>query len=158
WVDDTTSGKSPVLRNAKVIGTSWTPTTPLTPGDTYRWWVRGLTNSGVSSSWSSATVFTLTRLPTPVLVSPTGSTLEVSPVFNWNAVTGATHYYLWVQDVASGAVVVQNQNVTDVTYTAPALTPRHSFKWWVRASNDTGDYSAWSTPLTFTIQAPAAPT
>ena len=100
----------------------WAPTTALTPGHTYRWWVRGLSNSNVSSSWSSATVFTVSLLPTPGLVSPTGSTTQIGVTFTWNGVGSASHYYLWVQDAASGKLIVQNPNVTDTTYGPVTLT------------------------------------
>jgi hypothetical protein len=157
WVDDTTSGQSQVLRNTNVTATSWTPTTALTPGHAYLWWVRGLTNSGASSSWSSPTAFNVALLPTPVLVGPTGGSTQLSVTFTWNAVASATHYYLWVQDAASGAIVVQNQNITSPSYGPTAFTVGHSYDWWVRAFNDASVYSAWSAPLVFSIQPPPAP-
>jgi hypothetical protein len=53
WVDDLTTGQSAVIRNQDIVGTSWTPTTHLTAGDKYRWWVRAVTSANMDSAWSS---------------------------------------------------------------------------------------------------------
>ena len=62
----------------------------VTFGHTYRWWVRGVATSGAASAWSSASDFTLTLLPTPVLVGPSGGIVTPTTTFTWHPVAGAT--------------------------------------------------------------------
>ena len=50
WVNDATTGKSQVLRNLNATGTSWTPAQALSPGHSYRWWVRALDSAGIVMS------------------------------------------------------------------------------------------------------------
>lgn len=103
----------------------------------------------------------------PTLVSPSGSTSDTTPTYTWNAVSGATHYQLWVN---RGSTTVHN-----VEYTASAtlcssgtgtcfLTPTTalssgSHTWWVRAKNSAG-YGPWSQGMSFTVgtTAPGQPT
>ncbi len=56
WVNELTSGKSQVLRNAHILGTSLTGS--LTTGHGYQWWVRALSNNGDYSMWSNPLTFT----------------------------------------------------------------------------------------------------
>jgi len=52
-VKNITDASQPVVINVKnIAGTSYTATTTLTPGKTYRWWVRGLDASGNGLPWS----------------------------------------------------------------------------------------------------------
>jgi hypothetical protein len=55
WVNDLTTGKSQVLRNAHIVGTSLTGS--LTGGHKYQWWVRALANNGDESYWSNPLTF-----------------------------------------------------------------------------------------------------
>src|SRR5262249_48468137 len=70
WVSDLTTGASPIARNTNVTVTSWTVFRPLNPDDTYEWWVRGISATGVRGPWSDGIVFTVTSLPAPALLSP----------------------------------------------------------------------------------------
>ncbi|MFO0977216.1 MAG: ubiquitin-activating E1 FCCH domain-containing protein [Planctomycetaceae bacterium] len=52
-VKNITDASQPVVINVKnIAGTSYTATTTLTPGKTYRWWVRGLDAAGNGLPWS----------------------------------------------------------------------------------------------------------
>src|SRR5262245_61581812 len=63
WVDDQTTNTSAVLRNEAVVGTSWTTTDALQPGDTYRWWVRGIdASNSFASDWSAPLDFKIAAL------------------------------------------------------------------------------------------------
>ena len=57
WVNDLTTGKSQVMRNAHVQGTSLTSS--LTTGHSYQWWVRALSNNGDYSMWSNPLTFSV---------------------------------------------------------------------------------------------------
>src|SRR5262249_9416949 len=62
WVDDLTAPQSQILRSPNVPGTSLTPTTPLSSGHAYEWWVRAVSANGDLSPWSGGTTFTLIPL------------------------------------------------------------------------------------------------
>jgi alpha-tubulin suppressor-like RCC1 family protein len=166
WVNDTSG--SPVVQSwfqsaAVCAGASCsvTPTTVLAAGN-HNWWVRGRNDSG-EGPWSSGTTFIVGELPTaPILVSPAGSGVTTSPTYTWNALEGATQYYLWVNDI-NGPVVQEWLNAADIcaagvcnaTPTSPLARGPHT--WWVQARNESGD-GAWSAALSFVVGAlPAAP-
>jgi hypothetical protein len=155
WVQDTRTGQ--VLRDQSVTGTTWAPSSPLTPGDSYKWWVRALDSANNPSPWSSSQAFTVYVLAAPSLVSPTGTSATL-PTFSWNAVVGADHYDIWVQDIQTGQVL-RNQSVTGTTWspTSP-LIQGHGYSWWVRAVDNTGHGGAWSSSLNFSVAALATPT
>ena len=63
---DTTSGQT-LLSSAPVSGTSYTPSTPLTAGDTYKWRVMAYNSvGGLESSWSDY-AYTIAEASIPVL-------------------------------------------------------------------------------------------
>jgi hypothetical protein len=157
WVDDTTTGQSQVLRNTKVTGTSWAPTTMLTVGHAYKWWVRALTNNGNFSAWGTGATFSVTPLPAP---APAPVTVAgATPSFSWSAVAGADLYDVWVNDSTTGqSQVLRNTQITGNSWTASfALTPAHAYQWWVRAVNAGGDTSPWSAGTGFAIALLNAP-
>src|SRR5262249_1296425 len=103
WVSDLTTGTSPIARNANVTTTSWTVFRPLNPDDTFEWWVRCISATGVRGPWSAGIVFVVTSLPAPTLISPVSGTFPgVAATLTWNAVPGATSYDVWVNDSTSG--------------------------------------------------------
>ncbi len=161
WVDDVTSGQSPVLRNQVVAGTSWSPSTPFKPGDTFRWWVRALDqNGGDASAWSSPLTFSVTALPVPTLLGPGSTVMNAEPTFTWTAAAGADHYDIWVSDLTTKQGPVQRNQAVVGTSWVPSLplTPGDKFQCWVRALDSTGtNAGAWSNPLTFSVSVPAAP-
>jgi polygalacturonase len=155
WVDDTTTGQSQVLRapltgNQTVTVNAWMSPISLRPGDSYMWWVRALSNTGAASSWTTGATFTVATLSTPSLLSALGSAQNM--VFQWSAVANATYYDVWVDDLTSGtSQVMRNTHVTTNSLSATTLTSGHSYRWWVRAYSDSGNYSAWSAAVNFTV-------
>src|SRR5262245_44882787 len=102
WVDDQTTQTSAIIRNEGVFDTSWTPTAALTPGDTYRWWVRGIDPTNTfASDWSSPLDFTISFLSAPTPIGPTGSLTSAAPTFTWTAAARADHYDIWVDDLTT---------------------------------------------------------
>src|SRR5262249_5013213 len=108
WVQDMKTNQ--ILRNQDVTAPSWKPASPLNLQDTYTWWVRAVDGVNSPGQWSSGQTFTIFALPAPSLLGPSGSA-AASPTFRWNAVTGASRYDIWVQDVRTGAVL-RDTNVT----------------------------------------------
>lgn len=162
WVNDQTANQSAVLHVQNVLGTSYTPTVPLKPGDSYRWWVRAVdSTSTTSSTWSSPATFTVTALGTPTLTGPTGSITGAAPTYTWNAVAGAHHYELWVNDQTSGqSALVDDQHVTGTSWTTSApLHAGDTYQWWVRALDSTSTNAGpWSNGLSYTVAVLATPT
>jgi hypothetical protein len=152
WVSDLTTGTSPLVRNTAITTTSWTVFRPLTTNDTYEWWVRGISGTGVPGPWSVGTVFTVAALPAPTLVSPMATTVPAPVVtFTWNALAGAVSYDVWVNDL-SGGLFARNTEITGISWTPLTfVTPGHSYVWWVRGASSGTGYGAWSSPATFTV-------
>jgi uncharacterized repeat protein (TIGR01451 family) len=154
-VDDVSTGQSPVLYAENITGTSWpTPdNSPLTPGDQYRWWVRGVASNKVKGDWSAGTDFTVQPLAMPVPLAPVGPIEDPMPPFSWSAVAGADYYDVWVDDLTTGASpVLRNQHVMGTSWPSPiTLTVGDTYQWWVRAYRNNQDDSPWGGPATFTV-------
>jgi hypothetical protein len=151
WVEDLTTGASPVLRLQGLPGTSSSYTAMnLVAGHNYEWWLRAYDNENDTSPWSNGATFTLS--PTPQLLYPEGPTSNLQPVFQWSAVPGASDYELWVSDLTAGtAPLIDNQNITGTTLMpATPLLPGHTYQWWVRALDATNTAYPWSSGDTFT--------
>ena len=134
----------------------------LTPGHSFTWYV------GADSSERHAPGL-LERPPDVLARGPAaadadgavnGITIAAStgydtPTFTWSSVTGAGSYTLYVVDNTTGQVVV-NTNVGNVTSyqltAAQALTPGHSFTWYVSADGANGTpRQLLGGPPTFTL-------
>jgi hypothetical protein len=152
WVNDLTTGQGGALSNSSVIGTSWTPSTPLVQNHTYEWWVRAVSSNGGVSAWSTGQTFVVVPLATPILIGPSGSTTGSTPTFSWNAVAQADHYIIWVNDVTTGqGKVFYDPSVTSTSWTPPSnLTQGDTYTWWVQAVSADGNTSLWSSGMTFT--------
>jgi small neutral amino acid transporter SnatA (MarC family) len=161
WVADLTTGQNQVLRNTDVVGTPWTPSTPLAQGNSYEWWVRAVSSTGATSPWTTGQDFSVVPLATPVPAGPTGSTTQTTPTFSWSAVPLADHYDLWVNNVTTGqSQVLRNQNVSGTSWTpSTPLVQGDSYVWWVEAiaSSDLGTTSSWSAAQQFSIPPLASP-
>ena len=133
YVSDLTAGG---FVDQTTSAATWTPTTPLISGHSYRWWVRA-----ANSMWSNPTDFAVAL---PTLVAP-GTPVNTSlPTFLWNGLTGVSHYEIYVSDLTAGGFVDQAVSATDWTPTT-SLISGHSYRWWVRAES-----AVWSAPLDFT--------
>jgi hypothetical protein len=100
---------------------------------------------------------------TPTPGAPSGLIGSVTPTFTWNAVSGASWYYLWV----SGA----DGHVYDHWYdggvicsggacaaTPPITFASGTYHWWLQAWSAANGYSAWSSAAAFTVAFQSAPT
>src|SRR5439155_1480158 len=76
-------------------GTYTSTFTPSSVGsDTFKATIGG---QSVTSAAPSLTV----TLPTVTLIAPTGAITTLLPTFTWNAVVGADHYDVWVDDTTA---------------------------------------------------------
>jgi hypothetical protein len=161
YVVDSTTGTA-VINEPNVTGTSFAPSTALTPGHGYTWYVGAFSSNGVAATWSSAGAFSLAALAPPVPSSPSGAIPAANgydkPTFRWNSVLGADHYYLYVVDATTGTVVINNPQVAGTSLTpGTALTPGHSYTWYIGAYSSNGAGAAWSSGPSFSLAALAVP-
>jgi hypothetical protein len=149
WIDDLTTHQSQAIGNSHVTGTSWAPGSDMAQGHSYRWWVQALSGSGGTSAWSASMDLGIAPLATPTLTGPSGSTTDATPTFTWNAVAGADHYDIWINDLTTGrSQAFGNSHVTGASWTPEsAMVQGHSYRWWVRALSGSGGASAWSSSL-----------
>jgi hypothetical protein len=178
WVQDLTTGQNPVVRNSQAVGNSWTSSTPLVAGRSYRWWLGSYAVAPwvapTTPTWSAPLDFTVAAAAVSVTVptpsSPATTTTTDRPTFTWaSPISGAAGYDIWVDRVSSTGATLQSQvlrfststgSTTSAAYplAAAALTPGQSYRWWVRTHFGGSSYSAWSSAKDFSIAALAAPT
>jgi hypothetical protein len=132
--------------NPDVIGTSWTPSTPLTPGHSYSWYLGAYTTDGLDAAWNVQS-FSLAALATPTTPTVPYGNL---PNFSWSSVPGADHYYLYVVDQTTGQLIVNNPNVPGASWTPSApLTWGDHYAWYVGAYSANGLAAGWTAGPTF---------
>jgi hypothetical protein len=127
--------------------------------------VNATTASG-TTPWSNGTAITVNAagpsIPAPPSqLDPSGTITTITPTYRWNASTGATSYYLVVQNT-SGVTIGESHTAAEVgcsgggtgvcSYT-PAVSLAHNtvYSWFVNATNDLGT-SAWSAGKSITTQ------
>jgi len=139
WVNDLTTGQAMVLRNADATGTSWTTDTALSPGHTYRWFVASVSSNG-THFWNAGQAFSVPALAPPTPIGPVGTISNVLPTFTWNAVAGAHHYDVWVNDLTTGQIMVlRNSSAAGTSWTAStALVRGRTYRWFVGAVSTSG--------------------
>ncbi len=157
WVNNTTTNQIQIIRQQNITTTSYTSVSAL-PLGSYVAWVQAFDSTGNSAGWSSTLGFTITGPAAPTLTAPTGTSTNALPTFTWTSTTGATRYDLWVANLTTGqGQIIRQQNVATTSYTAAAALPAGSYDAWVEAYNGAIALGGWSTGLTFSIAAPAAP-
>src|SRR4029077_3450205 len=100
WLTDLTTGIGQVIGSTAT--TSLAAPVALSPGHSYRWWVRADSSDGTSGPWSAPTDFAIAALSAPVPSGPSGTLTTDEPTFTWSAVPLATKYDLWLTDLTTG--------------------------------------------------------
>ncbi len=128
----------------EVTESTYTPNSDLSGGE-HTWRVRSKNDAGVSAYTTSWTFTIVTVSPPPVLASPSdgSSTMNQTPTFDWDDVSGAISYEIQID--SSQAI-----EVTESTYTPNSDLSEGEHTWRVRSKNDAG-VSAYTTSWTFTI-------
>lgn len=151
WLSDLTSGTGDVLGYATT--TTLAAPAPLTPGHNYRWWVLPLSSNGSAGDWSDAADFAIPTMTVSNLTGPLGTQKTDQVTFAWSAAALAVKYEVWLSDLTSGSGDVLGY-ATGTTLAAPAaLSPGHSYRWWVLPLSSNGSAGDWSAPADFAIQA-----
>ncbi|MCA9008243.1 MAG: hypothetical protein KDB01_00780, partial [Planctomycetaceae bacterium] len=164
-LDDQTDRKFNVIRVNNLQTTSYTvPVSQTLVEHTYVAWVRARNNSGEASNWSAPfqVRIDIPNPTAPTIISPTATSKDTTPTFQWTHTTGAIRYEILVRNLERGEdIVLQVTTFTlDPTgqfsiYTLPnnkALDPG-TYRFWIRAFNSLGTSSNWSSSKTFVISA-----
>ena len=165
-VDDSTG--SVVINNPSINATTFSlgSAQALTAGHEFTWYVFAMsTNNQAYGYQAGGQTFSIAALPAPQLIGPTGTISASSgyetPTFSWGTSAGANHYYLLVVDSTTGAVAVNDPDVSGTSFTpstVQALTPGHSFTWYVLAmSTNDQAYDYVTSGQTFTLAGLTAP-
>ena len=142
------SNGSTVIEQTGLLSTSFTVGSPLATGD-WTWWVRAKDGSDNAGPWNAPTALHIGGRT--VILAPTGSTVDNTPVFQWAAVQGAGRYILHVE-TSGGTVVIREDNLVGTSYEAPAPMAAGNYRFWVKAINAADNVSGfWSEPTDFTI-------
>lgn len=153
WVNDLTTGQSGVIRKVDVVGTQFTPTSPLKAGHSYLFAVRAINDEGVEGAWGGQRIFALAAAPT--ITTPVTALANAKPTFEWSAVPGAAGYFLWVNDLTTGqSGVVYEANLTETRFTpSTPLAGGHRYLWTVRAYDTAGEAGEWAAHRGFQLAA-----
>lgn len=127
------------------------PSNTLTNNIKYYWRVRTIYTSG-PSEWSAVFNFTTIIAP-PVLVSPLNESVDnvLTPMLDWNDVSGATGYKVQVSKfIDFSALLCEYSELTESHLTLPEnlLTTNTLYYWRVNATNS-GGTSVWSSIWSF---------
>jgi hypothetical protein len=149
--------------NTSLSSSLYTPTSDLPRDKDLYWHVQA--KGANPSAWSTTFTFHSANPPAiPASKNPTNNSVVLinPPILQWSAIYGADHYQLQVASASSfsDASLVYFQAVTSST--APPtkslplpLTPNRTFSWRVRSVNASGQYSLWSSALSFHLSLPA---
>ncbi len=129
WLDNASTQQSQVVRTT-ITGTSWTPSAELSMG-VWRAWVRGIDAKGNFAGWSPLIEFQV--LPGATPVSPLNPTFDRRPVFQWNTVTGAASYEVFVRNRNTGVLVSNGTPTAATTWTPASDLEIGPYRWWVVA-------------------------
>ncbi|MGA2496357.1 MAG: SdrD B-like domain-containing protein [Tepidisphaeraceae bacterium] len=152
--------------NTTLTGTPFSlPADTLQPGHAFDWYMTSFNGSGETVA-SSPLYFQTPILATPTTASP-GNTTSPGPAlsatsaqtFSWTAVSGATHYGLYIEDLGTSTTVYSSTTLTGTSYSLPANTLANgdSYSWTLTAINNAGT-SPESVARYFTTTALATPT
>jgi hypothetical protein len=140
-----------VLESAGLTSPAFTANSLLS-GTLYYWRVYAVSVSG-NGSWSPT--WTFTTAP-PILSAPANGATGVSlnTAFSWNAVPGATSYFLEASPSSDFTInVLESAGLTSPAFTATGLISGTLYYWRVYASNAIGT-GGWSATWTFTTALP----
>lgn len=148
WVRNLTTGQDQVIRQPALTTLEYTPSVAL-PEATYLWWVQARSDLGPVSTWGGGR-FSIGGVP--VLLAPTGSTTDRTPVFLWSEVGGGVQQYdLWVDRIGGPAQIIRQPTLLTNTFTPSTDLPTGTYRFWVRALSTEGVWSLWSAEQQFTI-------
>jgi len=124
----------------------------------YRVFVRSRDDGGRWSAWSAPLNFEIA--PQVIITRPAGPSFQNPPLLEWQAITNATSYDVFVAKASAPGKALYNLNVkTGTSYQIPKNLANGEYVFWVRAHRKVTTrpdvVGIWSAPKTFaTIQNP----
>jgi hypothetical protein len=133
----------------------------LGPSRQYYWAVKPANAGGEGLSSAVYSFTTIVSVPQPpALISPANGATSVSPTnptLIWHSSAGATSYTILVSTTANmSALVVNQSNITDTSFTLGVLSLGAQFYWAVRPANASGQ-GPISAVYSFTVITPPQP-
>ncbi len=123
----------------------------LQPNTTYNWRVRSNCGGGMSSSWSYTETFTTLGYSCGTPTWPSTSNItNTSATFSWSSVGGAQSYTVQTRLLNGTWYDVSGGPFNSTWVTVNGLSPNTTYQWRVRANCGGGQYSAWTSAITFT--------
>jgi hypothetical protein len=163
WTDTSNAGRyqlristSSTCSGGKIYtaaGLSYTIKTPLKPGKTYYWVIRGKGIAKKYGDWSICSSF-IAPPARPILVSPkNGKTIKTDlPTLIWKPAAGANEYLLQLASSPDFSTGLKEWNITDgARYTLTTNLYDGAYYWRVKASNTGGEASEWSKVYRFKV-------
>jgi hypothetical protein len=153
------SSRNTVIADVIVKTTGWQPASPLTPGHTYLWRVRGINDQAGPGPWSGWQTFTVTSVPPPAPAGVSGTPLSSTQIaLSWKPSAGAASYGVWVR-VGGKWDRLATLGAGATSYTAQGLTANTTYYFMVGAANAYGTRFGYSAAVTTpkAQQPPAAP-
>jgi hypothetical protein len=152
---DNNADFSSLVINTLVTTRQYTPT--ALADATYYWRVRARDAAGNWGGWCTRWAVTIDATPPakPVQLAPAnGATLaDNTPRYRWNAVSGATVYQLQLDNNSDFSSPILNKTLAGTAYTQPSALGDRTYYWRVRAQDEAGNWSAWSTRWSFIVNA-----
>ena len=134
-----TSGTLARIDESTTINTTTYTDTGLTNDTEYRYTVRAVNSIGESPDSSEASATPIA--PTAVPAAPANLTITIgdqSLTLRWDAVPGATQYYVYRGESAGTRILIPETTITNPTYTDTGLTNGTEYYYTVRAANSFG--------------------
>lgn len=115
----------------------------------YRMWVRANYSDGETSEWAINT-FTVDR-QTTILQTPPFDGVQTRPTFEWESLTDAVAYRLFVSNTTTGEAGVVDEIVTGTSYRPANALGFGRYRIWVRPVFVGNYQSTWSEPSDYSI-------
>jgi hypothetical protein len=130
-----------------LLGTSFTPPSPLVHGVPLRWKVRGENSCGAGPYSLADNHFIIgppctppTEAPTALLPEGPQDPLNTRPLFTWTAVPNATEYTLQVWRPAGGPFEIDDRGITGTSFMPSGELPAGvELRWSVKGTSSCAD-------------------
>jgi hypothetical protein len=139
---------------SNITATNWTPPSDLIIGP-YSLWVAATGAHDVRKIWSASRDIHVGGVAS--LLTPGGIVNSSTPTFSWQAIDGAVRYELWVKNLNSNTRSVYETNLTATSFTSSNPLSSASYRVWIRAVSNAGEFSKWSAAVDFTIANETSP-
>ncbi|HRF96652.1 MAG TPA: hypothetical protein PLZ51_15705, partial [Aggregatilineales bacterium] len=139
------------------LNTSYTTT--LSNGIVGYWRVRAYSGTYLGGTFSEVRQLTIPALQIPTLVAPPNLAVQYDNdvVFSWSSVQYATEYDLQISNNSIFTSILHETTLADTSYTY-SLTNGNGYYWRVRAKDQYGNVTGWSSHRMVTINPLPAPT